>query len=254
LRKRVLDGVRQRLQPAEAASRDTCRLITRGAIEEKVYHRQIYKHALSTRILNDPRQKRYVASRDVRDLFSLSDRQHGNSSETGRIFKGVSAQVTAADVADSDSADVEPAGVAGGEVNAAGAGAAAADDADAAQASARAGKRNGQTKEAGRRSKRNGAATPAQTPPGAEVGAAGEAGGDDTLILRELFGGDGLHSALNHAAIEASSDPARRGVEENAAKVAARAIAALRESRAAVRRQAVSTCAACHTIADTAPL
>lgn len=52
-----------------------CRLITRGTIEEKVYHRQIYKHALSTRVLSDPRQRRFVSSAGVRDLFTLSDKR-----------------------------------------------------------------------------------------------------------------------------------------------------------------------------------
>lgn len=50
------------------------RLLTRGTIEEKVYHRQIYKHALSTRVLSDPRQRRFVSSAGVRDLFTLSDK------------------------------------------------------------------------------------------------------------------------------------------------------------------------------------
>jgi hypothetical protein len=61
-------------RPCRLLTQRVCRLLTRGTIEEKVYHRQIYKHALATRVLSDPRQRRYVASAGVRDLFVLSDR------------------------------------------------------------------------------------------------------------------------------------------------------------------------------------
>ncbi|GHP06112.1 hypothetical protein PPROV_000485900 [Pycnococcus provasolii] len=47
------------------------RLITTGTIEEKVYHRQIYKSLLTEKVLRDPKQKRLFSSRDLRDLFSL---------------------------------------------------------------------------------------------------------------------------------------------------------------------------------------
>lgn len=47
------------------------RLITTGTIEEKIYHRQIYKSLLTEKVLRDPRQKRLFSSRDLRDLFSL---------------------------------------------------------------------------------------------------------------------------------------------------------------------------------------
>jgi hypothetical protein len=66
---------------------------------------------------------------------------------------------------------------------------------------------------------------------------------DDSTILRELFSGQGLHSALNHSAIEDASDPAKLDVERQAAKVAQRAAAALRASREAVRKEPVHMCA-----------
>ena len=47
------------------------RLITTGTIEEKVYHRQIYKSLLTEKVLRDPKHKRLFSSRDLRDLFSL---------------------------------------------------------------------------------------------------------------------------------------------------------------------------------------
>lgn len=35
------------------------RLMTSGTIEEKIYHRQIYKQFLTNKILKDPKQKRF---------------------------------------------------------------------------------------------------------------------------------------------------------------------------------------------------
>lgn len=47
------------------------RLITAGSIEEKIYQRQIFKTAISNKILQDPRQRRLFSQRDLKDLFSL---------------------------------------------------------------------------------------------------------------------------------------------------------------------------------------
>ena len=49
------------------------RLIAAGTIEEKVYQRQIFKTALTARILTDPRAKRLFNYRDLRELFTLGD-------------------------------------------------------------------------------------------------------------------------------------------------------------------------------------
>ena len=53
------------------------RLICRGTIEEKVYHRQIFKQMLTNKVLNDPSQKRVFSSSDIRDLFTLNDDEVG---------------------------------------------------------------------------------------------------------------------------------------------------------------------------------
>ncbi|XP_074582941.1 DNA excision repair protein CSB [Curcuma longa] len=66
------------------------RLITRGTIEEKVYHRQIYKHFLTNKILKNPQQRRFFKARDMKDLFTLQDDQQGNSTETSNIFSQLS--------------------------------------------------------------------------------------------------------------------------------------------------------------------
>ena len=48
------------------------RLITMGTIEEKMYHRQIFKHFLANKILKDPKQQRFFKSKDMHDLFTLT--------------------------------------------------------------------------------------------------------------------------------------------------------------------------------------
>lgn len=66
------------------------RLITRGTIEEKVYHRQIYKHFLTNKILKDPHQRRIFKARDMRDLFTLQEDTHGSTkTETASLFEDV---------------------------------------------------------------------------------------------------------------------------------------------------------------------
>ena len=49
------------------------RLITRGTIEEKIYHRQVYKELLSNRILENPNQKRIFSRSALNELFELVD-------------------------------------------------------------------------------------------------------------------------------------------------------------------------------------
>jgi DNA excision repair protein ERCC-6 len=49
------------------------RLVTKGTIEEKVYHRQIFKQMLTDRVLKDAQQRRLFSSAEMRDLFSLDD-------------------------------------------------------------------------------------------------------------------------------------------------------------------------------------
>lgn len=69
------------------------RLITRGTIEEKVYHRQIYKHFLTNKILQNPQQRRFFKSRDMKDLFTLNDDEESGSTETSNIFSQLTGDV-----------------------------------------------------------------------------------------------------------------------------------------------------------------
>ncbi|CCK73467.1 DNA-dependent ATPase RAD26 NDAI_0G04840 [Naumovozyma dairenensis CBS 421] len=47
------------------------RLMVAGSIEEKIYHRQIFKQFLTNKILTDPKQKRFFKMNELRDLFTL---------------------------------------------------------------------------------------------------------------------------------------------------------------------------------------
>lgn len=57
------------------------RLMISGTIEEKIYHRQIFKQFLMNKILSDPKQKRFFKTKELQDLFSLGGEQ-GYSTET----------------------------------------------------------------------------------------------------------------------------------------------------------------------------
>ncbi|KAJ3075611.1 hypothetical protein HDU98_007421 [Podochytrium sp. JEL0797] len=65
------------------------RLMMSGTIEEKIYHRQIYKQFLTNKILTDGGvgQKRFFDSRSMRDLFTLTD-EGEIGTETGDMFRG----------------------------------------------------------------------------------------------------------------------------------------------------------------------
>jgi DNA excision repair protein ERCC-6 len=51
------------------------RLVTSGTIEEKIYHRQVFKQFLTQKILRDPKQTRsFFQSSGLRDLFRLNEK------------------------------------------------------------------------------------------------------------------------------------------------------------------------------------
>ncbi|KAF7595647.1 hypothetical protein BBP40_005395 [Aspergillus hancockii] len=62
------------------------RLMTAGTIEEKIYHRQIFKQFLTNKILKDPKQRQTFQMSDLHDLFSFGDENQGPT-ETSKIFK-----------------------------------------------------------------------------------------------------------------------------------------------------------------------
>lgn len=68
------------------------RLMTAGTIEEKIYHRQIFKQFLTNKILRDPKQRQTFQLKDLHDLFTLGE--EGDETETGSIFKGTEIKLT----------------------------------------------------------------------------------------------------------------------------------------------------------------
>ncbi|KAJ9577602.1 hypothetical protein L9F63_005789, partial [Diploptera punctata] len=67
------------------------RLITAGTIEEKIYHRQIFKQFLCNKVLRDPRQRRFFKSNDLLELFTLAESER--TTETAAIFAGTGSEV-----------------------------------------------------------------------------------------------------------------------------------------------------------------
>ena len=73
------------------------RLITAGTIEEKIYHRQIFKQFLTQRILEDPKQTRFFRAADLHDLFELNipeDETEDGSTETADLFVGLEEEIS----------------------------------------------------------------------------------------------------------------------------------------------------------------
>ncbi|KAI1265244.1 SNF2 family N-terminal domain-containing protein [Xylariaceae sp. FL1019] len=62
------------------------RLMTAGTIEEKIYHRQIFKQFLSNKVLKDPKHRTTFNLNDLHDLFTLGSSDEATT-ETGRLFK-----------------------------------------------------------------------------------------------------------------------------------------------------------------------
>lgn len=87
------------------------RLITAGTIEEKIYQRQIFKTALSNKVLQDPKQRRLFSQRDLCNLFSLSDDTGSVLSggdgltETSRVTRGIGVVNADTDIAEAESDD-----------------------------------------------------------------------------------------------------------------------------------------------------
>nr|XP_033797522.1 DNA excision repair protein ERCC-6 isoform X2 [Geotrypetes seraphini]XP_033797523.1 DNA excision repair protein ERCC-6 isoform X2 [Geotrypetes seraphini]XP_033797524.1 DNA excision repair protein ERCC-6 isoform X2 [Geotrypetes seraphini]XP_033797525.1 DNA excision repair protein ERCC-6 isoform X2 [Geotrypetes seraphini] len=71
------------------------RLLTAGTIEEKIYHRQIFKQFLTNRVLKDPKQRRFFKSNDLYELFTLTSPDGAEGTETSAIFAGTGSDVKA---------------------------------------------------------------------------------------------------------------------------------------------------------------
>jgi DNA excision repair protein ERCC-6 len=68
------------------------RLLTTGTIEEKIYHRQIFKTFLTNKILKDPSQKRFFKTNDLNELFSFTALDD-ESNETSALLAGTGSEI-----------------------------------------------------------------------------------------------------------------------------------------------------------------
>jgi len=72
------------------------RIMAKGTVEEKIYHRQIYKQFLTNKILIDPNHQRFFKQDDLMDLFSFNDDDNNvnnTKSITGKILKNMDMDV-----------------------------------------------------------------------------------------------------------------------------------------------------------------
>ncbi|KAF8006362.1 hypothetical protein BT93_K0608 [Corymbia citriodora subsp. variegata] len=178
------------------------RLITQGTIEEKVYHRQIYKHFLTNKILKNPQQRRIFKARDMKDLFTLNDDGESGTTETSNIFSQLTEDVIviAQQSARQDKGKVPIV--------------AASQEGDCS--SSLAGKSNtGSSRKRGKERVNDDS---------------GEVDGEAN-ILRGLLEAHGIHSAVNHDIIMNAHDEEKIRLEEQASQIAQRAAEALRQSR-----------------------
>lgn len=181
------------------------RLMTSGTIEEKIYHRQIFKQFLTNKILRDPKQRRFFKMNDLHDLFSLGN-SNDDSTETGDMFAGTEISFKSNNAKSNRHQD-DPTQLAAVKGVAALENFRGTDeDQDAVE-----------------------------EPEVANIGA------DDDRLLGSLFAKSGVHSALEHDSIMEASRPESLLVEREASRAAEAAASALRESRRAARAAEMGT-------------
>ncbi|RWS27438.1 hypothetical protein B4U80_11088, partial [Leptotrombidium deliense] len=67
------------------------RLLTAGTVEEKIYHRQIFKQYLTNRVLKNAKQQRFFKTNDLYELFTLGS--DSKTTESSAIFSGTGSEV-----------------------------------------------------------------------------------------------------------------------------------------------------------------
>lgn len=187
------------------------RLITGGTIEEKVYHRQIYKHFLTNKILKNPQQRRFFRARDMKDLFTLNDDGEGGSTETSDIFSQLSE-------------DVNVVGTKKEKLKKHKKNKGIAQHADVAIVD---NENNSEIRALRREEKEKADCSDGEVD-------------EETNILKSLFDANGIHSAMNHDVIMNAHDGEKMRLEEQASQVAQRAAEALRQSRMLRSRDSIS--------------
>jgi len=203
------------------------RLITAGTIEEKVYHRQIYKEFLTSKVLKDPKQRRFFKARDMADLFTFDeaaagggDEENKGTIETVELFAEVEGQISRGDVEEDSRETYE--GSEDGEIE--------RDewDPDDNEAPPKATSRAKSSTADNRRVRIETAQAPKPT-------TNGDGGSGDASILRGLFDSGNIQVAMNHDKIMNAAGVDRMSHNAEADRVARRAAEALRMSTQTAR-------------------
>ena len=71
------------------------RLMTEGTIEEKIYHRQIFKQFMTNKVLKDPKQRSSYDLSDLYDLFTYNS-GHEAAAQRSDVFKGAEVSIAGA--------------------------------------------------------------------------------------------------------------------------------------------------------------
>lgn len=201
------------------------RLMTSGTIEEKIYHRQIFKQFLTNKILRDPKQRRFFKTNDLHDLFILGSETF-DGTETGDMFHGTETTYRKAHSKSGNVTDEQQQDNAlcsyfeDGEIQ----------------------------NKFGRRKQKKYGDDPATL---AKLGGVAsleqfsnkerdEQSGDQN-ILESIFARSGVQSALQHDQIMDSATPEMLLVDREADRVAKAAVEALRQSRRETARNPIGT-------------
>ena len=219
------------------------RLMTSGTIEEKIYHRQIFKHFLTNKILKDPRQRRFFKSNDLYDLFSLAPEDE-TTNETQDLFADAAPDDTfgpqdeksipyIATMEQVDAATPEPP-----QASSSSASSSPSSTAAAAQRS-HSSSASGSPSSSSKRVSPNG--RPRSKPGGSSSTLAGSTNTTntntnhngkqpETAVLQNLFAMNGLHSVMEHDAIMDAHRPEQVLVDREAQRIATASLRALQSS------------------------
>ncbi|KAG0309336.1 hypothetical protein BGZ98_003451 [Dissophora globulifera] len=204
------------------------RLMTSGTIEEKIYHRQIFKQFLTNKILKDPKQRRFFKSHDMADLFTLEG-EDAVGTETGGIFHGSEVAIKS-DKGRSSKGKSRSSRKGGDNL-----------DELAKLDGVRKIEKFNMPRESsslpGGLKDEEGDEIDFKSNKDKDVSADGTHDSSEVNILASLFESSGVHSALKHDEIMDSAKQENLIVEREATRVAERAMAALKESRKRRRRQ-----------------
>ncbi|KAI9846776.1 MAG: hypothetical protein M1837_003625 [Sclerophora amabilis] len=190
------------------------RLMTAGTIEEKIYHRQLFKQFLANKILKDPKQRQTIPMKDLHDLFSLGSESSGGT-ETGDLFRGAETQLKNASTVVPESAQraqsVETNGQSDGHHSSEARGLVGVASLEDFRDEEEEGKRQA---------------------------------GDDARIMEGILAGSGVHSALEHDQVVDGRRPIEgdpKMIEREAKRVAAEAAKSLKKAGEAAKSVPVGT-------------